>query len=64
MVPIARLAYEYIWVDPVTFEPRGDPSWSDALYYTVECQDYGFPTGSHSSRALGPVARLGRRRKD
>jgi hypothetical protein len=43
MVPIARLMYEYIWVDPIASEPRGDPSWSDALYFAVECQDYSFP---------------------
>jgi hypothetical protein len=51
-VPIARLAYEYIWVDPITFEPRGDPSWSDALYYAVECQDYGFPQAATSRERL------------
>jgi pimeloyl-ACP methyl ester carboxylesterase len=43
VVPLARLVYEYLWIDPETFEPRGDPSWSDALYYAVECQDYSFP---------------------
>ncbi|MGE3590290.1 MAG: alpha/beta fold hydrolase [Ilumatobacteraceae bacterium] len=43
IVPIARLVYEYLVVDPETLEPLGDPSWSDALYYAVECQDYSFP---------------------
>jgi pimeloyl-ACP methyl ester carboxylesterase len=41
-VPLARLAYGAIGVDPETLVPIEDPSWSDALYYAVECQDYAF----------------------
>ena len=30
-------------VDPQTEEPIEDPSWSDAMYYGVECLDYAYP---------------------
>lgn len=40
LVPLARLAYEAIAVDPDTLAVVPDPTYSDALYYAVECQDY------------------------
>ncbi|MGP1675367.1 MAG: alpha/beta fold hydrolase, partial [Candidatus Limnocylindrales bacterium] len=53
LVPLARLSYESIGVDPETLDAIEDPSWSDALYFAVECQDYAFfPT------AGDPDARL------
>ncbi len=42
LVPLARLAYGAIGVDPETLEAVVDPGYSDALYYAVECQDYAF----------------------
>ena len=42
MVPLARLAYAAVFVDPETEELVPDPGWSDAMYYAVECQDYSF----------------------
>lgn len=42
LVPLARLAYGAIGVDPETLEGIEDPGYSDALYYAVECQDYAF----------------------
>ena len=41
-VPLARLAYFGIGVDPDTLVAIEDPGYSDALYYAVECQDYAF----------------------
>ena len=41
-VPIARLGYADLAVDPETLEAIPDPTWSDAMYYAVECQDYAF----------------------
>ena len=40
--PLARAAYDSIGVDPETLEAELDPTWSDAMYYAVECQDYAF----------------------
>src|SRR6185436_2420058 len=42
LVPLARLAYSAAAVDPETLEVVVDPSWSDAMYYAVECLDYEF----------------------
>ena len=36
---LARLAYDFLGQDPDTLQPISDPSWSDALYYAVECMD-------------------------
>lgn len=50
---MARLAYGGVVQDPDTLEPIPDPSWSDALYYAVECMDYAyFPNaGTPNQRA-------------
>lgn len=42
VVPLARLAYAAVYIDPETQELFPDPGWSDAMYYAVECQDYSF----------------------
>jgi pimeloyl-ACP methyl ester carboxylesterase len=42
LVPLLRLTYSNLVVDPVTLEPITDPSWSDGGYYAVECNDYDF----------------------
>jgi pimeloyl-ACP methyl ester carboxylesterase len=39
LVPIARIAYAYSNVDPTTEEGQLDPTWSDAMYYAVDCMD-------------------------
>lgn len=41
-VPIMRMAYSSVGVDPETTVAEDDPSWSDAMYFAVECQDYAF----------------------
>jgi pimeloyl-ACP methyl ester carboxylesterase len=50
---LARLAYDGVAQDPDSLEPVLDPSWSDALYYAVECMDYRyFPNaGTPNQRA-------------
>ncbi len=40
LVPLARLSYAAISVDPDTLAVVPDPTYSDAMYYAVECQDY------------------------
>lgn len=43
LIPLARLLYIDLPLDPQTLEVIPDPSWSDAIFYGVECQDYGYP---------------------
>jgi pimeloyl-ACP methyl ester carboxylesterase len=40
LAPMARLLYDALGLDPETLEAIPDPSYSDAVYYAVECQDY------------------------
>ena len=42
LAPMARLAYISLGQDPTTLEALVDPTWSDALYYAVECMDYAY----------------------
>lgn len=66
LVPLARLAYDSIGVDPETLAAIADPAWSDAMYYAVECQDYAYypGTGDPAARfaawtAAGDAAGIG-----
>jgi pimeloyl-ACP methyl ester carboxylesterase len=51
VVPLARLLYLGMGVDPQTLDVIPDPSYSDAVYYGVECQDYGYPGDSPNQKA-------------
>ena len=51
LVPMARLLYVDLFIDPETLEPIPDPTYSDGVYYTVECNDYSFYSGSPEERA-------------
>ncbi len=51
IVPLARLLYLDLVVDPQTLEFIPDDSWSDAIFYAVECQDYGYPGSTPDERA-------------
>jgi pimeloyl-ACP methyl ester carboxylesterase len=51
IIPLARLFYINLGVDPQTLEVIQDPSWSDAIYYGVTCQDYGLPGSSPDDKA-------------
>jgi len=50
-VPLARLAAAGNGVDPDTGELVPDPSFSEALYLAVECQDFDFVPAGTSGRA-------------
>ena len=52
LVPLARQLYDALGLDPQTLEPVPDPSFSDAVYYAVECIDYNDFSGSPEERAL------------
>ncbi|MCC7130127.1 MAG: alpha/beta fold hydrolase [Anaerolineae bacterium] len=46
LVPLARTLYNALVLDPETQEPVVDPSYSDAVYYAVQCQDYAYVEGT------------------
>ena len=52
-VPILRLAYDSLHVDPETLAAIPSQTYSDAMYLAVECQDYAYYPG-----AGDPIARL------
>ncbi|MGZ8481266.1 MAG: alpha/beta hydrolase [Candidatus Limnocylindria bacterium] len=43
LLPLARLGYLSLGQDPETLDAVPDPTFSDAMYYAVECADYEFP---------------------
>jgi hypothetical protein len=62
LVPLARVVYDSLYLDPGTMEPVPDPSYSDAVYYGVECNDYEFgsPTTTYRRRNRYRHPRWGR----
>jgi pimeloyl-ACP methyl ester carboxylesterase len=51
IITMARLLYLGLLVDPETLEVIPDPSWSDAISFGVECQDYGYAGASPDEKA-------------
>jgi len=51
LVPLARILYNSLYLDPATLEPRLDPTFSDAVYYAVECNDYDYGSAEQVLRA-------------
>lgn len=53
LVPLLREAYQLYSVDPATLEVIADPTYSDAMYYGVDCADYHFfaDSGTPDERA-------------
>ena len=56
LLPIARLASISVGQDPETLRPVTDPSYSDAMYYAVECMDYNYRVGSPDASARAYLA--------
>ena len=56
LLPLARLTYISLGQDPETLEAIPDPTWSDAMYYAVECMDYDFGPGSTFRRSARYLA--------
>jgi pimeloyl-ACP methyl ester carboxylesterase len=48
-VPLARVAYDSIVLDPESLIAIPDPTYSDAMYYATECQDYAYYPGAGST---------------
>jgi len=51
LAPLARLLYLNLGLDPQTLEVVPDPSYSDAMFFGVECQDYGYPGSTPKEKA-------------
>jgi pimeloyl-ACP methyl ester carboxylesterase len=51
LAPLARVLYNSLILDPETEQAVPDPSYSDAVYYAVECQDYAYPGQTPEERA-------------
>jgi pimeloyl-ACP methyl ester carboxylesterase len=51
LAPMARVLYDSLGLDPQTLEAIPDPTYSDAVYYAVECRDYSYFSGTPEARA-------------
>jgi pimeloyl-ACP methyl ester carboxylesterase len=51
LVLLARTLYDSLSIDPETLVAIPDPTFSDAIYYAVECQDYVYFSGTAEERA-------------
>lgn len=51
LVPLARVAYNSLYLNPDNLEAVLDPSWSDAIYYGVTCRDYAEPGSTFEEQA-------------
>jgi pimeloyl-ACP methyl ester carboxylesterase len=51
LLPLARMDYLALGQNADTLSTIPDPTWSDALYYAVDCTDYAFGSGSAADRA-------------
>ena len=51
LAPMARILYSALVLDPESLEAIPDPTYSDAIFYGVECQDYGYFSGTPEERA-------------
>ena len=56
LVPILRLAYSDASLDPQTLKPIVDPSFSNAMYYGVDCRDYAYYSGTQAERSAAFLA--------
>ena len=54
LVPMLRLAYSNLAIDPETEEGGPDPAWFGAAYYAITCTDYaeGTADGEATARAV------------
>lgn len=51
LVPLARVVYSSLVIDPDTLLAINDPSYSDAIYYGVTCRDYAEPGATNDEQA-------------
>lgn len=51
LAPLARLLYLGLGADPQTLDLIPDPTYSEAVFFGVECQDYGYPGATPNQKA-------------
>ncbi len=51
LVPLLRLLYLNLGVDPETEGILTDPTYSDGIYYSVECLDYSYPGATPAEKS-------------
>jgi hypothetical protein len=51
IVPLLRIFYQSMGLDPATEAVIEDPTWSDAIYYGVDCLDYSYPGNTPEEKA-------------
>lgn len=51
LTPLTRLLYPNLGVDEQTLQPVVDDTWSDTIYFGVECQDYGYFSANAATSA-------------
>ncbi|MFN8411796.1 MAG: alpha/beta hydrolase [Anaerolineales bacterium] len=56
MVPMARLLYQQLTLDPATFEYMGDPTFSDTMFMSVLCTDDSFFAGTPDEKVAQTIA--------
>jgi pimeloyl-ACP methyl ester carboxylesterase len=49
-IPMARLAYQQLTVDPATFEYIGDDTFSDTMFLSVLCTDDAYFSGTQDEK--------------
>jgi pimeloyl-ACP methyl ester carboxylesterase len=57
LVPLLRLLYLNLGIDAASEEVLEDPTYSDAIYYGVECLDYSYPGSTPEETAQAFFAR-------
>ncbi len=56
MVPMARLLHKQATVDPATGEYLGDPTFSDTMFFAVNCTDDSYFNGTQEERIAQTIA--------
>jgi pimeloyl-ACP methyl ester carboxylesterase len=54
-IPMARLAYQQLTVDPITFEYIGDSTFSDTMFLGVLCTDDSFFSGTQEEKIASTI---------
>jgi len=55
-IPMARLTYQNLTVDPATFEYIGDDTFSDTMFLSVLCTDDSFFSGTQEEKIAQTIA--------
>jgi hypothetical protein len=54
-IPMARLTYQNLTVDPATFEYIGDDTFSDTMFLSVLCTDDSFFSGTQEEKIASTI---------